>query len=359
MNKRLVDSSIGVLAFLGHVRAALTGRGMSDASRVFILVAAALFSSAAPTLGQDASTQAATQDAVLESDKKEREAESPAESTPWNRFETKWVTFQPTMAMAIDFVRYSQDATSVAQVGDLTDFEVPEVRAVRAGIFGTINFEKPWFFYVAGAYRGFGRGFDREKNAAWGLFDLSLTIPAGKLGRITVGKAKEPFSMERLMGGGVQPGIERAMGTDALTAARNAGFQIKNSFANDRMTWAAGVFNDWLFNEERFEQGSTQVIGRLTGLAMDRPDGPGLLHLGLGGRYSNVKPGVLRFDNSPEVFSSPLFVDTGEFSVYRTRVLGHQFDDLAYVRRTVLKTTHEDAPGSTRQGESIPGVPPQ
>ena len=45
--------------------------------------------------------------------------------------------------------------------------------------------------------------------------------------------------------------------------------------------------------------------------------------------------------------------------LYRTRVLGHQFDDLAYVRRTVLKTTHEDAPGSTRQGESIPGVPPQ
>ena len=48
-----------------------------------------------------------------------------------------------------------------------------------------------------------------------------------------------------------------------------------------------------------------------------------------------------------------------ELFLYRTRVLGHQFDDLAYVRRTVLKTTHEDAPGSTRQGESIPGVPPQ
>jgi len=241
-------------------------------------------------------------------------AEPAPDPGPWNRFGTRWVTFQPTGAIALDFVRYTQDDTSIVQVGDLTVFEVPEVRAIRAGVLGTLNFEKPWLFYIAGAYRGFGRGFDREKDSAWGLFDLSLTIPIPKLGRVTLGKAKEPFSMERIMGGGVQPGIERAMGTDALTAARNAGIQFKNSFANDRMTWASGVFNDWLFNEERLESASTQVIGRLTGLPMDQPGGAGLLHLGLAGRYSNVKPGVLRFENSPEVFSSPLFVDTEEFS---------------------------------------------
>jgi phosphate-selective porin OprO/OprP len=232
---------------------------------------------------------------------------------PWSRFDTRWVTVQPTGALALDFVRYGQDAASRDHVGDLTAFEVPEVRALRAGLLGKINFDRPWLFYVAGAYRGFGRGFDRDKDAAWGLFDLSLTIPIPKLGRVTVGRTKEPFSMERIMGGGVQPGIERAMGTDALTPARNAGVQFRNSFANDRMTWAAGVFNDWLFNEERLESGSTQLIGRMTGLPIDRPDGAGLLHLGVAGRYSNVKPGSLRFENTPEVFSSPLFVDTEEF----------------------------------------------
>ena len=202
---------------------------MSHSSRVFIFFAAALVSGMPPTWGQDASTQAATQDAVLEGEKEEPEAEASVETTPWSRFETRWVTVQPTGAMALDFVRYSQDDVSVSQVGDLTDFEVPEVRAVRAGVLGTINFEKPWVFYVAGAYRGFSRGFDRDKAAAWGLFDLSLTIPAGKLGRITVGKAKEPFSMERIMGGGVQPGIERSMGTDALTSARNAGSKVRTA----------------------------------------------------------------------------------------------------------------------------------
>ncbi len=46
------------------------------------------------------------------------------------------------------------------------------------------------------------------------------------------------------------------------------------------------------------------------------------------------------------------------FGVYRARFLGHQFDDLGFVWQTIPKTTHEDAPGSTRRGESIPGVAP-
>ena len=66
------------------------------------------------------------------------------------------------------------------------------------------------------------------------------------------------------------------------------------------------------------------------------------------------QPTQTKTSQKNELFTGSAFVP-----LYRTRVLGHQFDDLAYVRRTVLKTTHEDAPGSTRQGESIPGVPPQ
>ncbi len=46
------------------------------------------------------------------------------------------------------------------------------------------------------------------------------------------------------------------------------------------------------------------------------------------------------------------------YGMYRARFLGHQFDDLGFVWQTIPKTTHEDAPGSTRRGESIPGVAP-
>ena len=171
---------------------------MSDTCRIFMLFAALLFSSPAATRAQDAQKQAVARDETPENEQKEPEPEvpeTPPDAPPWNRFATRWVPFQPTGGIALDFVRYAQDERSLGHVGDLTEFEVPEVRAVRAGVLGTINFEKPWFFYVAGAYRGFGRGFDRDKAAAWGLFDLSLTISAGKLGRI---KTKGAYVLSRV-----------------------------------------------------------------------------------------------------------------------------------------------------------------
>lgn len=135
--------------------------------------------------------------------------------------------------------------------------------------------------------------------------------------------------MERLMGGGVMPGLERAMGTDALTPARNVGIQLGDNIAGDRMTWAAGVFNDWAFTGESFDRAASQVIGRLTGLVLDRPHGGGLLHVGVSGRYSDVKPGFLKFSTTPEVFQFPTVLDTGEFPA---NTMTHGLIELYYQR---------------------------
>ena len=255
--------------------------------------------------------------------------ETAAPVRPWNAFESKWISGRLFGGLALDTVRHAQEEGSEEEFGDLTDYEKPEVRVARLGLAGTINFSKPWGYYISGAYLGFGRGFDRQTDDSWSLFDLRLEIPAGRIGRLTVGKFKEPFSMERLMGGGVMPGIERAMGTDALTPARNVGVQLGNSFAGDRMTWAAGVFNDWAFTGESFDRAASQVIGRLTGLVLDRPHGGGLLHAGVSGRYSDVKPGFLKFSTTPEVFQFPTVLDTGEFPA---NTMTHGLIELYYQR---------------------------
>ena len=171
---------------------------------------------------------------------------------PWNAFETSWINGLFFGGMALDFVRYAQNPASREQLGDLTDYEVPEIRVMRLGLAGTFNFSRPWRWYVSGAYRGFDQGFDRSEDETWSLFDLWVEAPLGRLGWLTVGKFKEPLSMERLMGGGFMPGIERAMGTDALTPSRNVGVQLGGHLAHARMTWAAGVFNDWAFTGESF-----------------------------------------------------------------------------------------------------------
>ncbi len=106
------------------------------------------------------------------------------------------------------------------------------------------------------------RWISRSEDASWSLFDLWVEAPIGNIGWLTVGKFKEPLSMERLMGGGFMPGIERTMGTDALTPSRNVGLQIGNHFANARMTWTAGVFNDWAFTGESFCSASPRCSTR-------------------------------------------------------------------------------------------------
>ena len=76
------------------------------------------------------------------------------------------------------------------------------------------------------------------------------------------------------------------------------------------MSWATGVFNDWLDSDESFNESANQFIGRVTGLAYLSEDESNLMHLGLGARYTDAKEG-LRYFARPEFNQSPVFVDTG------------------------------------------------
>ena len=85
----------------------------------------------------------------------------PAIPGAWKRFDSRWVNFEPAGAVVMDFVRFGQGDRSREQIGDLEEFEVPDIRALRAGVLGTVNFKKPWRWLVAGAYGGFLAGFER------------------------------------------------------------------------------------------------------------------------------------------------------------------------------------------------------
>ena len=76
------------------------------------------------------------------------------DASQWNRFETRWLSGIVTGAIALDRMKWlTQDAVNEGQFGSLNAFDGGEVRALRFGIFGTINFEKPWVFTLAGATR--------------------------------------------------------------------------------------------------------------------------------------------------------------------------------------------------------------
>jgi phosphate-selective porin OprO/OprP len=234
-----------------------------------------------------------------------------ADTSKWNRFETKWVSGIFTGALAIDRMNWlSQNVASEAQFGDLNEYDGGEIRALRFGLVGTLNFERPWVYVIAGATNAFDKGFETEELDNITLFDWRLDIPFFRNSVMSIGKQKEPISMERLTGMVFLPWQERSAIADALLPSRNVGIVWNGSSPDKYISWAFGVFNDWFDADQDFDESASQFVGRLTWAPFRTEDDSNLLHLGLGYRYSDAKEGF-RYRTEPEFNKSPVFVDTG------------------------------------------------
>ena len=186
------------------------------------------------------------------------------DETKWNRWETKSISGIFLGAVLLDRIYWSsQDAASEAQVGDLTDYEGGEIRGLRFGAFGTLNFSKPWIYTFLAAANAFDRGFDSETSDQLVLFDYRLDIPLPVNSYLSIGKQKEPISMERIMSLAYIGMQERSSASDAMLPTRNVGIVLSGHVIDQRTTWALGVFNDWFDANQELSSSATQVVSRL------------------------------------------------------------------------------------------------
>jgi phosphate-selective porin OprO/OprP len=105
---------------------------------------------------------------------------------------------------------------------------------------------------------------------------------------------------------------ERAAAENAMMPSRNTGIALSGYTLSERVTWAGGVFNNWIDSGESFTDNAIQGVGRVTWLPMLSSDERTVIHLGASIRYDNSKQG-LRYKSVPEVRDAPFFVDTGLF----------------------------------------------
>ena len=204
------------------------------------------------------------------------------------------------------------------QVGGLKEYEGGEIRALRFGIAGTLNFKKPWFYQFVLHTHAFDQGYDSKTSSDVTFLDYRLDIPVWKQFALSVGKQKEPISMDRLLLGTQMQMSERATVLDAMFQVRNFGLVVSGAgLLGGRMTGAVGIFNDWLVTSETFDESATQVTGRVTGLPFVSKDDSSLIHLALGIRYNDAKEG-LRYLSRPEFNQSPVYVDTDAFEAEHT-----------------------------------------
>jgi len=229
----------------------------------------------------------------------------------WNRFRRKYVNATFLAAVALDRMTWlNQDGISQGQSGDVSTYDGGEIRALRFGTVGSLNFENPWIFTFFAATAAFDKGFDSTTDDGIGVFDLRLDIPFYRDSTLSIGKQKEPISMERLSSMVHLPMQERTAVSDAMMASRNVGIVLSGTGFDRRTTWAGGVFNPWLDTGTSIGDTSSQLIGRGTVIPLESANEKSLFHLGAGVRYSNAKSGV-RYSTEPEFNQAPLFVDTG------------------------------------------------
>ena len=207
----------------------------------------------------------------------------------------------------------SQDGDSETQVKDLSDFEGGQIRGARFGVVGTLNFKRPWRYTVFAMTHAYDKGFDIDTDEEFSFGDYRLDIPMPADRTLSVGKQKEPISMERLMGLAYLPMQERGAFIDALLPSRNHGVVLSGAEASNNVSWAVGAFNNWIDSGESFSDTANVFVGRTTWAPAVFQDESNLFHVGLGLRYSDLKQPV-QVRRTPEFNSAPRYVDTGEIS---------------------------------------------
>ncbi len=232
----------------------------------------------------------------------------------WIKFDNDYFSSILIGALALDRQSWqSQNDSSLAQVGDLESYNGGEIRALRFGLAGAIKFEKPWVYMITGATNSFDKGFDTNTTDNVSFMDWRLDIPTFYNTTLSIGKQKEPISMERLMSMTFLPMQERTVVSDALLPSRNFGAVLSGNAYNQQVTWAGGIFNDWMEDSGSISENSTQLVGRTTWLPYLSQNKEELIHLAFGLRYSDTKE-ALRYASEPEFNKSASFVDTGEIN---------------------------------------------
>jgi phosphate-selective porin OprO/OprP len=246
-----------------------------------------------------------------------------------------WASIAIGGIISVDGVDTIQDDESEQQIGDLTEYRGAGLTAARFVIYGHLGRNNPFTYYSDWGYNGFEEGFDVTEDDEYSLYNLELTFPEMRIGKLTVGRMKAPTTISRVSGGAYLPTAFRQAPISALTKSRDNGVRLTNTAFDKRITWGMGVFNDWLVDGRSMSDTNTYVTGRVSGLVFDDKSNDHLLELGLGMRWTDFVEDSIRFRARPGVPFVPNFLDTGDMQGDEARWLT---GELAWRKRNFMVT---------------------
>ena len=131
---------------------------------------------------------------------------------------------------------------------------------------------------------------------------------------MSIGKQKEPISLERMTMLLFLPIQERSAASDALLTARNWGIVFNGTAFNSRSSWAVGAFNNWIDsgNSVRREFISDHRPGNSPSLSVSRREQPPAPWTWA--CDTPISRSEVNGKTEAEFYQSPVFVETGLFS---------------------------------------------
>ncbi|WP_443936986.1 OprO/OprP family phosphate-selective porin [Pedobacter sp. MW01-1-1] len=225
----------------------------------------------------------------------------------WTNFSNKLFSMQIGFVPILDYNAFFQDETSKQQVG--VQENRLDIRSARLMTRGKIFFKNPWTYLISLEYKGLDRG---EDDKPFGFTDIMFVIPAGKIGDFSVGKMKETFVYEMVGDAANLPQTERIL--SPFFVSRNTGVKWGKTIFNERMTLAAGYFNNFLATDTSVSGGANSFTARITGLPLNDEVNNEFVHLGISTRYLEAQNNTIRYKGKNESNITSNYVDTKNFT---------------------------------------------
>jgi phosphate-selective porin OprO/OprP len=213
------------------------------------------------------------------------------------------MTFRFGAGFLVDYATNIQDTTSTQQIALESKFKVRDFRLLFRG---RLKFRRPVTWQAGVMYDG--------ATDSWLIRQTGLMVSIPELwGNFFIGRAKEGFSLNKVMTGYDGWTMERMTFTDATIPLLADGIKWLGYLPNRHVIWNLGYFVDWLSEGQSFSSYDHQFVARIAWAPMVSDSAGTLLHIGLNGRTGKANNSELQLRSRPESFTAPYFIDTGKF----------------------------------------------
>ena len=233
---------------------------------------------------------------------------------PFLNWDLGFTTFHIGLATGFDIAWFSQDDASKEQVTMDEGLKWRDFRFVGSGRFNT---KRPMTWQIGVMWDGVSED--------WFIRQTGVMIAVPELwGNIFIGRAKEGFSLSKVIQGYQIISIERMTFTDATIPILADGIKWLGYVPDKHIFWNFGAFADWLSEGQSFSSYDYQFALRGGWVKMESDTAGNLFHAAVNLRTGQVNNDTLQLRSRPESNVAPYFIDTGRFPAQSTNMAGFE-----------------------------------